>query len=242
MTADVRVVPMRSLPTSQPEEGEGADHLVVAATTAAAVTTTAAATVVPPHSPPSTFSSPSSSPSSPRSLSLSRAALLIDQMPISDGYVGNQYGFANDCLSSMSPSCNPFSGTGFYRPGFVGESFFCLYSLKRERRRERERERERERNGKKKLTAKPSFQRPLLFNLQQTGWLGGQMGPGNTPQYPPGTSQQQRQQGRFSPQQPGTQSPSPPPPPPPAVSSSSGTNSGGQAYLMSQPYDPSKGR
>jgi hypothetical protein len=142
MTADVRVVPMRSLPTSQPEEGEGADHLVVAATTAAAVTTTAAATVVPPHSPPSTFSSPSPSPPSPRSLSLSRAALLIDQMPISDGYVGNQYGFANDCLSSMSPSCNPFSGTGFYRPGFVGESFFCLYSLKRERRRERERERE----------------------------------------------------------------------------------------------------
>ena len=149
MTADVRVVPMRSLPTSQPEEGEGADHLVVAATTAAAVTTTAAATVVPPHSPPSTYSSPSPSPPSPRSLSLSRAALLIDQMPISDGYVGNQYGFANDCLSSMSPSCNPFSGTGFYRPGFVGESFFCLYSLKRERRREREREREREKREEK---------------------------------------------------------------------------------------------
>ena len=72
------------------------------------------------------------------------------------------------------------------------------------------------------------------------------MGPGNTPQYPPGTSQKQRQQGlslllsqpvarRLVPS-------SPPPPPPPAVSSGSGTNGGGQAYLMSQPYDPSKGR
>ena len=76
------------------------------------------------------------------------------------------------------------------------------------------------------------------------------MGPGNTPRYPPGTRQQP---GSYQPPQqagwpnspsppPPPSSPSPPPPPPAGASSSSGTNSGGQAYLMSQPYDPSKGR
>ena len=112
MTAEVRVIPMRSLPSQK--GGEDQQEVAVAATTKAAAGTAAAVPQPPPHSPPS-------SSSSPRSLSLSRAALVIDQLPISDGYIGNQYGFANDCLSTMSPSCNAFSGTGFYRPGFVGE-------------------------------------------------------------------------------------------------------------------------
>lgn len=113
MTADVRVVPMKSLPSQK-----GGEQLAAAATTAV---------VPPPHSPP-TSSSPSPQP---RSLSLSRAALLIDQLPMSEGYMSNQYGYSNDCLSTLSPSCNPFSGTGFYRPGFVGESFFNFFHSKR---------------------------------------------------------------------------------------------------------------
>lgn len=129
MTADVRVVPMRSLPSHQ---GEGQPTAAVAAAVAATTTTAAAVAVPqpPPHSPPS-------SSSSPRSLSLSRVSLLIDQLPISDGYIGNQYGFANDCLSTMSPSCNVFAGTGFYRPGFVGEFDFFLSFFLSSRKRKR---------------------------------------------------------------------------------------------------------
>ena len=116
MTADVRVVPMKTMMMEPPATSKKQEK---AEATAATAEEEALIPALPPHSPP--VSPPSSSP---RSLSLTRAALLIDQLPISDGYIGNQYGFANDCLSSMSPSCNPFSGTGFYRPGFVGERGF----------------------------------------------------------------------------------------------------------------------
>lgn len=139
MTADVRAVPMKSPPSGTDEE----EKLEAAAATMTVVVPP------PPHSPPT-------SSTQPRSVSLTRAALLIDQLPMSDGYIGNQYGYANDCLSTMSPSCNPFAGTGIYRPGFVGEEGFFFQSFFFSTREEK-------RDRKKKSQHFSCLPRPLPF-------------------------------------------------------------------------------